>query len=284
MYNEFNRLIIAKQMYLKGNEYSIRSDSISKMQAILSWDQSIEIFLKSSPSISSSTPQPKNDLLFPDLIKPFSNYSTFAHIKSLHYLRNAVQHYGNVPSSVDVDKYKVHAADFIDELCSKEFKLTLSQISLTHAIKTKELQDMLLESEQLFDEDKYDEAYEKAFEALSEATFTKSTIFELSGELIGLMGASTELKTVIDSKYFDDFKQDMYYKPIICLSRAISQLGQAASSIHFLGAYKTDFLRFMRCNKTRENMDECKLKEEVEFSINFVTNIIIYWEEERVIE
>ncbi len=50
----------------------------------------------------------------------------------------------------------------------------------------------------------------------------------------------------------------------------------------FLNEYRIDFLKHRQIIETLEDLSDKELKDNAEFSLNFVTDLILKWQEERI--
>ena len=66
-------------------------------------------------------------------------------------------------------------------------------------------------------------------------------------------------------------------------SNALLQLGQASTSIQFLEEFKSKFIEFRELVDNLENIPKEELREKARFSIDFITSLILKWQEEGLI-
>jgi len=74
-----------------------------------------------------------------------------------------------------------------------------------------------------------------------------------------------------------------YYEFAKEMSKAILQVAQASTTMQFLGGYRGDFLRFRRFVQELSDLSKDELKEAAYASLEFVTNIILEWQEEGLL-
>ncbi len=67
------------------------------------------------------------------------------------------------------------------------------------------------------------------------------------------------------------------------LSKAILQLGQAVTGMQFLDEYRMDFLKHRQIIETLDDLSDNELKDSAEFSLNFVTDLILKWQAEGML-
>lgn len=279
---ETRRLVLAKKLYLHGCSHASNKDKVSRMLAIHHFDNAVEIVLRSVAIKQKMEPKRKY-FNFEDLLK-VKNLPFKEPIRGLHEARNNAQHYADIPSIDAVVKYKGYVEDFFREICTKIFHIPYEQLYLFQLIENEKLRKQIFKAEVAFEKGDFKYCIELCGDTLISAAFEEFDIFYSAGELIGLWGASKELKEVIDKEYPEKYKEKDFYEPIRELSKAILQLGQATSTMQFLNGYKTEFLKFWQINENLEDSSEKELKESAEFSLNFVTNLILKWQEEGILE
>ena len=80
------------------------------------------------------------------------------------------------------------------------------------------------------------------------------------------------------------YKKEKFFKPVKELSQALLQLGMSATGMQFLDEYRMDFLRFRIIVEKIDELNNEDLEEEAQFSLNFVTNLILKWQEEQILQ
>lgn len=114
------------------------------------------------------------------------------------------------------------------------------------------------------------------------ATFDEADVFYAAGVLTGYWGASDELKMVLRNEYAEKYREKDYYELAKELRGAILQWGQAATGMQFLGEHRMNFLKHRRIVETLEHLSNKELRDGAEFSMDFVTCLILKWQEEGV--
>ena len=281
-------LLLAKKLFLHGCDHVSKKDKISRMLAIHNFDNTVEMLLKCIATKYDVVSSSRQEYKFKDLWNEIQKKEVQLPLKNqmfgLHDLRNIVQHQGDVPSLEAVIKYKGYVEDFFREVTKKEFGVSYNELYLSVLIENKELREKTRKAEKAFEERKYKECIKLCDNALLAATFVESDVFGIAGMLTGYWCASDELKKVINKEYAEKFKGKNFYEPIKDLSKAILQLGQASTSMQFLDEYRMDFLKHRQIVENVESLSEKELKECAEFSLNFVINIILKWQEEEIIK
>lgn len=282
--SEIRRLVLAKKLYLHGCSHAGAKDKVSRMLAIHHFDNAVEIVLKCVATkcgvISSSKQEYRFKDLWNEIVQRDVNLPLKDQMFSLHDLRNFVQHQGDIPSMESVIKYKSYVEDFFNKVCSEIFGVSYEKLYFSELIKNKKLREQVLKAEAAFEKGEYKRCIELSEGALISAIFEEADIFGTAGMLTGYWGASEELKRVISKDYPEKYKEKDFYDPVRELSRAILQLGQAATGMQFLDEYRMDFLKHRQIIETLEDLSDKELKDNAEFSLNFITNLILKWQEE----
>lgn len=281
--SEIRRLVLAKKLYLHGCSHASNKDKVSRMLAIHHFDNAVEIILKCVATKQGLNPERKY-FHFEELLKKIKDLPLKEQIRSLHQIRNIVQHQGDIPPIDTIVKYKGYVEDFFREICSEIFSVPYGELYLSALIENEKLRKQVLEAEMAFEKGKFKQCIKLCGDTLISTTFEESDIFHTAGMLIGLWGASEELKKIISENYLEKYKEKDFYEPVRELSRAILQLGQATSTMQFLGGYKIDFLKYWQIIQNLEDLSKKELKEGAEFSLNFVTDLILKWQEEGILK
>jgi len=280
--SEVRRLVLAKKLYLHGCSHASNKDKVSRMLAIHHFDNAVEIILRSVAIKQKMEPKRKY-FNFEELLKA-KNLPFKEPMRGLHEARNNTQHYADIPSNEAIVKYKGYVEDFFKEVCREIFDMPYEELYLFQLIENEKLKKQVLEAEMAFEKGEFKQCIVLCGTALRLATFEASDIFYSAGKLIGLWTAPWELKEVISKNYAEKYKEKNFYEPVRELSMAIGELGQAVSSMQFLDGYKTDFLKYWQIIQNLEDLSEKELKEDAEFSLNFVIGLILKWQEEGILE
>ena len=102
--------------------------------------------------------------------------------------------------------------------------------------------------------------------------------------LTGYWGASEELKMVLEPEYLEKYREKDYFELAKELRGAILQWGQATTAMQFLDEYRMDFLKHRQIVENLENFSDKELKNNAEFSLNFVTSLILKWQGEGILD
>ena len=154
------------------------------------------------------------------------------------------------------------------------------ELFLSQLIENENLKRQLLKVEEAFEKEDYKTCIGLCDEALVSATFEEADIFLNAGMLTGYWGASEELRTVLKQDYLEKYRGKDYFELARELRGAILQWGQATTGMQFLDEYRMDFLKHRQIVEALEELSDEALKESAEFSLNFVTNLVLKWQGE----
>lgn len=281
--NLIKRLVLAKKIYLHGCSHAFNKDLVSRMFAVHNFDNAVEIILKCIAEKKKIRPRGKY-YNFEDLLNGIKEYPHFkTQIEGLHYQRNLVQHQGDVPDIETVIKYKNYVEDFFKEIIKKNFDLSYNELYLSRLIKNKELKEKVMEAEKTFGEKKYKECIKLCDKALITATFDVGDIFYKAGILTSYWGVGEEFRRAINKNYSEKYKETNFYNLAKDLSKAILQGFTASTVMQFLEEYKMDFLKHRERVENLQNLAESELRNQAQSSLDFVTNLILKWQEEGIL-
>ncbi len=276
---ELKRLVLAKMLYRHGCTCASRKDTVSRMVAIHHFDNAVEMILRCAAT-KRGTKSPKKQPHFEDFLNEIGDIALKEQMVGLHRVRNAVQHQGDVPSMESVIKYRGYAEDFFREICKRIFSVPYEELFLSGLIENENLRERLLKAEEAFGREEYQGCIELCDEALMSATFEEADVFSKAGLLTGYWGASEELSTVLKQDYLEKYRHGENFELARELRGALIQWGQATTGMQFLGEYRMDFLKHRRIVEALQNLPAEELKKGADLSLNFVTNLILKWQEE----
>jgi len=284
---ELRRLILAKKMYFHGCYHASGKDEIGRMFAIHHFDNAIELVLKTAAT-KAGIETPKNDFNFHELIsqifKNFPDLPFQSQLKSQHELRNHIQHHGDIPSNEDIIKYENYTGDFFKAACGQIFETSFEKLYLSQMIHNRKLKNKVKAAEIAFQKGNFKKCINLSEESLAHATFNIADIFSKAGLLTAYWSTTNEFSKVIKTDYPKQYRGEKFFKPIKELSQAVLQLGMSATGMQFLDEYRMDFLKFRKIVGKIDELDDDKLEEEAQFSLNFVTNLILKWQEEQILQ
>lgn len=278
-HSETRRLVLAKSLYLHGCTHGSRKDNVSRMLAIHHFDNAVEIVLRcvvTKQDIRSK----KKYLYFEDLLDEIDDLPLKEQMRGLHRARNGVQHQGVIPSTESVIEYKGYTEGFFREVCRDKFHIPYEELYLSELIANDSLKKKVREAEEAFEMEEFTLCIELSDEALVSATFEESEIFQAAGMLTGYWGASEELRMVLNKDYPEKYREKDYYELAKELRGALLQWGQATTGMQFLDEYRMEFLKHRQRAETSNNLLGEELREGAESSLNFVTELILKWQEE----
>jgi hypothetical protein len=155
-------LLIIKQFCNEANRLSLLGDEYSSMKAILYIDFAVEqmlnvIILDYNTSTEIDSKRGRDEITWQILwqnatasikhakLKALSHYKD---LKSLHEIRNLVQHRGQIPSASDVTRYVASATRWISECFEKCYGFNFDNFRLTDTIRNQHLRGILEDSEE----------------------------------------------------------------------------------------------------------------------------------------
>ena len=101
--------------------------------------------------------------------------------------------------------------------------------------------------------------------------------------LTAYFGASNELRKIISKDYPKKYTGKEIQTLAGDVSKAMLQLGQASTSMQFLGEYKGGFLKFVQLIENLSAIPKDELKEKAQFSLIFVIELLLKWQEEGLL-
>lgn len=280
--SEIRKLVLAKSLYLHGCTHASRTDSVSRMLAIHHFDNAIEMVLK-GVAIEQGI-EPKGQYFYLDeLLNKINELPLKEQMRTLHKVRNIVQHQSDIPSVESIIKYKGYVEDFFKQVCGEIFYVHYDELYLSVLIENEGLREQMLKAEEALGAENFRLCIELCDDALTSATFEEADVFYSAGMLTGYWGASEELQTVLRKDYLEEYKDKDYYELARELRGAILQWGQATTGMQFLDEYRMAFLKHRQIVETLESLSDEETKTHAEFSLNFVTGLILKWQGEGLL-
>lgn len=251
------------------------------MLAIHHFDQAVEMTLKCVATKRQIKPR-KKFFTFNELVKNLVDLPLIKQMESLHEVRNIIQHQGDIPDEETVIKYKGYTQEFLKEVVKNEFGISFDELSLASLIEDEELRKTIQKAEEYFKKGEYQKCIEQTLEVLTKVIDT-ADIFGKAGVLTAYFGASDELKRIISKDYPKKYTGKEIQTLAGDVSKAMLQLGQASTSMQFLGEYKGRFLKFVQLIENLSAIPKDELKEKAQFSLNFVIELLLKWQEEGLL-
>lgn len=293
--DQAKRLMLAKKLYLHGYQHSFIRDEISRMLAVHNFDNTIELILRILADMSRAEYN-SYKVGFPTLLKHARSFYKYksnnkalpleGEIIQLHMLRNTIQHSGSVPDIITVDRFRDVTEKFLRDIMKNIFNLKYEDLSLALLIRNSKLKKNVKKAEKLLEEKKFEDSIVTCDEVLIDATFEVGNVILAAGELTGYWGIE-EYRDIICEEYPDKYKEnELLYKLAKDVSQSFLDIGQASTSIQFLDWYRVDFLRHRKIiDKIRQksSIAEEELRDQAVLSLQFVTNLILKWQEEGIL-
>jgi hypothetical protein len=280
---EIRRLVLAKMLYLHGCTHASRKDDVSRMLAIHHFDNAVEMVLK-CVATKGDTRSNKKQPSFEDLLQEKKDLPLKDEMRGLHKIRNAVQHHGDIPSMESVSKYRGYAEDFFKKVGREIFGVSYEELFLSELIVNENLRKLVFKAEEALGREEFKLCIELCDDALMAATFEEADLFRAAGMLTEYWGASEELKMVLSQDYLEKYTGTDHFELARELRGAILQWGQATTGMQFLDEYRMDFLKHRQIVKNLEDLSDEELKDNAESSLNFVTSLILKWQEEGLLD
>lgn len=277
-------LALAKAMYFRGCDFTKCKDEISKMLAIHTFDNTIEMALKLLAKIKEVSPKNKDHWEFYELLEKTYKDGPFKdQIGALHQQRNRVHHASDIPSNETIVKYQTHVEDFLKKICSKEFGISYEELSLSSLITDAGLRELFKRAEQSFGEEEYAESIGFLEDVFLKAVFDNADIFSRAGILTGYFKGGDELGEIIKDTYAEKYKNSDHYEFAKEVSKAFLQLGMSTTVMQFFNEHRIDFLHHRKRVENINQIPKEKLKSEAQESLNFILNIILKWQVEKLL-
>ena len=89
---------------------------------------------------------------------------------------------------------------------------------------------------------------------------------------------------VLGQDYLQKYREKDYFELARELRGAILQWGQATTGMQFLDEYRMDFLKHRQIVESLEDFPDEELNDNAQFSLNFVTSLILKWQEEGMLD
>lgn len=171
----FKRLLIIKDVFSHGEQHAYFDTKIDRRLAIISFHNSIELFLRCALN-SKSTSNDKLDVMNfgkkidESKIKLMKNKEVpyDLKIRDLNNFRNKIYHDYRIPTKEETEEFKVIARLFLEELTQKIFNLNFEDISLfdLDTVRNPFVRDAYIGGLDQFNAYKYDKSmihFQKAF-------------------------------------------------------------------------------------------------------------------------
>ena len=170
-----NRLLIIKDVYYHGKQHAYFETKIDRRLAIISFHNSIELFLRCALNSKSTSNDEFDKMNFEIKIKEFKEKVIkneeilyYSRIRDLNDIRNKIYHDYRIPTKEETEEFKVITKLLLEEFILKIFNLDFNDISLfdLDTVRNPFVRDAYIKGLNQFNADKYDESmssFQKAF-------------------------------------------------------------------------------------------------------------------------
>ncbi|MBK5190071.1 MAG: hypothetical protein JJE19_01025 [Methanosarcinales archaeon] len=218
------RLIISKRLYTHGELHGLSSSSMDRMLAIHHFDNSVEITLKNILLKYGIKTENELKINFDTLWASVNNYGPFrtqnqklpyeSEMKGLRTVRNRIQHHADVPSSEDVDKYRIATRAFLESVFDEYFEgVNFPEISSLDWIEGEWIRKRLTMAYECISREETTEALKLAYSGLAGFRKRLADYFLPDIGKLSFIGVGQETLTEIFLKAFE--------KVIFCNHRAV---------------------------------------------------------------
>ena len=171
----FKRLRIIKDVFSHGEQHAYFDTKFDRRLAIISFHNSIELFLRYALNIKSTSNDELDKMKFEKKIDEFKiklmknkELPYDSEIRDLNDIRNKIYHDYRIPTKEETEEFKVIARLFLEELTQKIFDLNFNDISLfdLDTVQNPFVKDAYIEGLNQFNAGKYDKSmihFQKAF-------------------------------------------------------------------------------------------------------------------------
>ena len=171
------RLLIIKDVFSHGEQHAYFDTKIDRRLAIISFHNSIELFLRCALNLKSIDDNKLDSMGFLQKIDKFKiklmedkELPNDIKIRELNRIRNKIYHNYRIPTKEETEEFKVIARLFLEELTQKIFDLNFDDISLfdLDTVKNPFVRDAYIEGLNQFNAGKYDKSMIHFQEAFNE--------------------------------------------------------------------------------------------------------------------
>lgn len=161
------RLLIIKDVFSHGEQHAYFETKIDRRLAIISFHNSIELFLRYALNSKSTSNNELDKMNFEMKIDEFKiklmkNKELLydSKIRDLNDIRNKIYHDYRIPTKEETEEFKVIARLFLEEFTQKIFSLNFNDISLfdLDTVRNPFVRDAYLEGLKQFNIGKYDKS------------------------------------------------------------------------------------------------------------------------------
>ena len=173
----FKRLLIIKDVFSHGEQHAYFDTKIDRRLAIISFHNSIELFLRCALNLKSTGNDELDGMKFGEKIDEFKiklmknkEVPYDLKIRDLNDFRNKIYHDYRIPTKEETEEFKVIARLFLEELTQKIFDLNFEDISLfdLDTVRNPFVRDAYIGGLNQFNAGKYDKSMIHFQEAFNE--------------------------------------------------------------------------------------------------------------------
>ena len=161
------RLLIIKDVFSHGEQHAYFDTKIDRRLAIISFHNSIELFLRYALNLKSTSNDELDKMNFETKIDQFKiklmknkELPYDSKIRDLNAIRNKIYHDYRIPTKEETEEVKVIARLFLEELTQKIFDLNFNAISLfdLDTVRNPFVSDAYIEGLNQFNAGEYDKS------------------------------------------------------------------------------------------------------------------------------
>jgi hypothetical protein len=287
------RLVHVKAVYNQGLRLAESGGEIEGGLAVVAFDNSLEMVMYTCLEyLGAKIP---DRALYADLVslaletlkekgKDSADILNPSAMKSLHRARNSVQHWGNLPSRNDVERFRSTTETILQSMCKEVFSIDLGEVSLAQLIKNPAVKKEYLKADNAYSAGRYLDsmifcacAFEYAVRLEQGRLFgswisiARPRINSTEGnkllEYVDKLEEEIEiLKLRLDYKAYQVFRESLYYNVGV---------SQPLESISGLDKMETELRRKIGSSIDPSRTD---LRQKARFCLDFVVDAILRWE------
>jgi hypothetical protein len=161
------RLILVKQLYHQSLTQSSSQSDVNRIMAVIGFDLAVETILKVIIGALDPHSNPKDEVNFhqyrnkADQLMFDNGLNQLPHKRNIGYvhdLRNSAQHKAKYPSETEVNDSRTYVRDFLQQVLSQVWGLSIESISFTDLIQHRLVKECFTKAETLFAEPDYTQA------------------------------------------------------------------------------------------------------------------------------
>lgn len=278
--NVLAQLVLIKALFRRGSEFARSIDAISRMLAIHTFDNAVEMMLVTIAAHQGKEPRRPSPSV-PELLN-LVNPALKKQLLDLHQRRNGVHHGGDIPTQNDVIKYEAYAEDFLRTGCEQTSGIAYDHLSLADLVEDEQVKRRIKKVEGALEREAYRDAIAGCDAILIDLFTAAGDMFGKAGQLTRYFAGGEELSRIMTDEYVEQFSDRDWYAFAKDVSKAFVRLGQASTTMQFLDNLRSEFLAFRRLADDINAIGEGELKGSARFSFDLVLKAILKWQAERL--